>query len=191
MAAEVPPSPSQSTMQHKEKCFINMFNMSARIYILLAGWVAGCNNAKSMSDLHLPVTKQWQRSWKTQGYYCFWMQSHTLSVSGSKRPTFVFVLHFSIRSFIMKGFDNSDIDSFIFLHWLCISRSKYIFLSFQEKGVHVFRSFKVAGHPHDLALKQVMRSPLTSSCLLLVAVRNLEAYVLSFPLADCRLFEMI
>ena len=63
----------------------------------------------------LPITKQGQQSWKTQGYYCFSMQSHSLNVSGSRRPTLLFILHFSIQSLIIRGFDNSDLNSFTFL----------------------------------------------------------------------------
>ncbi|XP_040497153.1 glutathione S-transferase LANCL1 isoform X3 [Ursus maritimus] len=52
-------------------------------------------------------------------------------------------------------------------------------------------NMSVTGQPHDLALKRIMRSHRTSSCLLLVAGRNLETYIQSFPLADYCLFEMI
>lgn len=48
----------------------------------------------------------------------------------------------------------------------------------------------VTGQPHDLTSKH-MRSHRTSSCLLLVAGRNLETYIQSFPLADYCLFETI
>lgn len=43
------------------------------------------------------------------------MQSHSLNVSGGRRPAPVFILHFSIQSFIIRAFDNSDLNSFTFL----------------------------------------------------------------------------